>query len=185
VGKSSLVNAIAGYERSLVAAVPGTTRDAVSAVVAIDGWPVELIDTAGLRTEATGVEQAGIALARSVIESADLCLWVVDASGPPVWPPENLRHAPRLVVNKVDLPPAWDLSAAAGVRVSAKTAAGLDGLLRAVAAALVKEPPPTGAAVPFTPFLCHAVADAGRLLREDRLANALALIRQARLGLEM
>src|SRR5207244_11945531 len=49
VGKSSLVNALAGYQRSVVAPTPGTTRDVVTALLAIDGWPVELADTAGLR----------------------------------------------------------------------------------------------------------------------------------------
>jgi tRNA modification GTPase len=49
VGKSSLINALAGFTRTVVTAVPGTTRDVVATAAAIDGWPVELIDTAGLR----------------------------------------------------------------------------------------------------------------------------------------
>src|SRR4029453_3197945 len=49
VGKSSLINALAGYQRTIVSHVPGTTRDVVTTTTAIDGWPVELADTAGLR----------------------------------------------------------------------------------------------------------------------------------------
>ena len=59
VGKSSLVNALAGYQRSVVAATPGTTRDVVTALIAVDGWPVELADTAGWRTDADPLERKG------------------------------------------------------------------------------------------------------------------------------
>src|SRR6185369_14624432 len=58
VGKSSLVNALAGFQRAVVSDIAGTTRDVVSVPVAFDGWPVELTDTAGLR-EAEGLEAAG------------------------------------------------------------------------------------------------------------------------------
>ena len=84
VGKSSLVNAVAGYQRAIVAPTPGTTRDVVSTRLAIDGWPVELLDTAGLRADAGALEEQGIALARAARAAADLCLWVVDASTEPV-----------------------------------------------------------------------------------------------------
>ncbi len=79
VGKSSLLNALAGYQRSIVSPIPGTTRDAVRATVALDGWPVELIDTAGLR-EAAGLEAEGIRQTQEVLRRADLILWVADAS---------------------------------------------------------------------------------------------------------
>ena len=75
VGKSSLVNALAGYQRAVVSEVAGTTRDAVSVQLAFDGWPVELTDTAGLR-EAEGLEAEGIERARRVLAEADLVLWL-------------------------------------------------------------------------------------------------------------
>src|SRR5260370_20056511 len=82
VGKSSLVNALAGFQRSVVAPTPGTTRDLVSTLIAVDGWPVELIDTAGIRDETESLEGQGIGLTRDAAVSADLCLWLLDASAP-------------------------------------------------------------------------------------------------------
>jgi tRNA modification GTPase len=151
VGKSSLVNALAGYQRSVVAPTPGTTRDVVTTVIAVDGWPVELADTAGLRAAGEAPEGQGIDRARRAARAADLCLWVLDASAAPVWP-EPALGAVRLVVNKTDLPAAWDLSRAAGaVPVSAHTGAGLAALCQALAGWLVPDPPPPGAPVPLPP----------------------------------
>ena len=82
VGKSSLLNALAGFQRAIVFDEPGTTRDVVSTEIAIDGWPVRLLDTAGIRQGETELERAGIALAREQARSADLRLLVVDASQP-------------------------------------------------------------------------------------------------------
>src|SRR5690606_34057111 len=67
VGKSSLVNRLVGYERAIVFDEPGTTRDVVTATTAIDGWPVVLGDTAGIRDATGELEQAGIALARDAV----------------------------------------------------------------------------------------------------------------------
>ena len=76
VGKSSLINALAGYERAIVSPTPGTTRDVVTVTTAIDGWPVQLSDTAGFRETQDELESAGIELAtNSAIQSGarDLC----------------------------------------------------------------------------------------------------------------
>jgi tRNA modification GTPase len=154
VGKSSLANALAGFPRCVVSPIPGTTRDLVTTVIAVEGWPVELVDTAGLRQEANPLEQQGIGLARDAARAADLCLWVLDASAAPVWPEAGADNV-RLVINKMDLPPAWDLEQAKdAVRVSAQTLAGLEELCSAMARWLVPEVPPAGAAVPFTAELC-------------------------------
>lgn len=83
-GKSSLMNAIAGHERSIVTDIPGTTRDTVEETAEIDGLPVRLIDTAGLRESADAVEQLGVGRARQAIGSADLVLWVIDEDQKPV-----------------------------------------------------------------------------------------------------
>jgi tRNA modification GTPase len=107
VGKSSLVNALAGYQRSIVAPTPGTTRDIVTTTLAFDGWPVEVSDTAGLRSEAESLEALGVEQARAAARAADLVLWVVDGSAAPVWPVGEFANL-RLVVNKIDLPSAWD-----------------------------------------------------------------------------
>ena len=146
VGKSSLVNALAGFQRCVVSEIPGTTRDVVTTRIAIDGWPVELIDTAGLRQPGETLEEAGIRLTRETVAEADLCLWVLDASTPPVWP--EMISTPTLnVINKSDLPAMW--SAEDGLRVSAKTGEGLAELSSAIANRLVPEAPRPGSAVPI------------------------------------
>jgi tRNA modification GTPase len=176
VGKSSLVNALAGYQRSVVAPTPGTTRDVVTTVIAVDGWPVELADTAGLRPEAGELEQCGIDRAQAAAEQADLCLWVLDGSAPPVWP-ALASPVVRYVVNKVDLPAAASFPAPDGaVRVSARTGAGLDGLLQALVSWLVPDPPAPGVAVPFNPALCDRVEQALRFATEGRAGEALAAL---------
>ncbi len=80
VGKSSLINALAGYQRAIVSAQPGTTRDVVTTTTAIAGWPVQLADTAGLRDSADALESAGVALAADALSAADLVIAVHDIS---------------------------------------------------------------------------------------------------------
>ena len=80
-GKSSLLNAVLGYDRAIVYDQPGTTRDRIAAEVIIGGWPFEFLDTAGLRDETNDdIEAAGIAAAREVLAEADICLLVVDST---------------------------------------------------------------------------------------------------------
>jgi tRNA modification GTPase len=148
-GKSSLLNALAGYQRSIVAPTPGTTRDVVTLTLALDGWPVEFADTAGLREAGESLEEQGIEQAREVIQKADLCVWLLDSTGEPVFPPEGPTNV-LLVVNKIDRPSAWDPSRAAeAVRVSATTGEGLHVLCEAISRRLVPEAPPAGAGVPL------------------------------------
>ncbi len=114
VGKSSLVNALAGYQRSVVSPTPGTTRDVVTAQLAIDGWPVEVVDTAGLRVGGEALEELGIDQARAAVAESDLVIWLVDAATDPVWPDDTLqtlRHL-HIVVNKIDLPARWEFDEA-------------------------------------------------------------------------
>jgi len=106
VGKSSLINAVVGFERTIVNSVAGTTRDAVSHLTSIQGWPVELTDTAGLRNSDDAIEQAGIELARNRIAAADLVVAVIDASvEPDAEQADFLKQLqPGLIVkNKMDL----------------------------------------------------------------------------------
>lgn len=153
VGKSSLINALAGYQRSIVHAAPGTTRDAVTLSTAIDGWPVELCDTAGLRSAGSdAVEQAGIALAVERLAVADLAILVFDRSVE--WSADDdalLQQWPVAIVvhNKCDLPAAGG-PRPPGVFTSALQAGGIVELLAGISARLVPDPPPAGAAVPFT-----------------------------------
>lgn len=80
VGKSSLINQLAGFGRAIVFDQPGTTRDVLSVTTALDGWPIELTDTAGLRETADETEAAGIDMAIEAIRGADLLLILVDAT---------------------------------------------------------------------------------------------------------
>ena len=82
VGKSRLLNALAGYQRAIVDATPGTTRDVVTAASAFEGWPVELVDTAGVRGTDDQIERSGIARAHREHRRADLLLKVFDRSQP-------------------------------------------------------------------------------------------------------
>ena len=146
VGKSSLLNALLGYERAIVTDVPGTTRDTLSERCVLGGVPLRLTDTAGLRTAADAVELLGVERAVAAAETAELVLAVFDLSRP--WDSGDDRVAAMAagakrsvaVANKRDLPACWDPeerlgSFPAAVRVSALEGAGLDELERAVAAA--------------------------------------------------
>lgn len=77
-GKSSMLNTLSGYDRAIVTDIPGTTRDTIEEPVDIDGLPVRLIDTAGLRNSEDRIERMGIGRARTAIEDADLVLWIFD-----------------------------------------------------------------------------------------------------------
>ncbi len=174
VGKSSLVNTLAGYQRSVVAATPGTTRDVVTTRIALDGWLIELADTAGLRTETESLEEQGIRRAKATVAGADLVLWVLDSSAPAVWSDEDIERI-LYVINKIDLPPAWEGGEQA-VRVSAKTGAGLAELCTALVDQLVPDSPPPGAAVPFTPRLCDGIAETQRTLAAGDSVEARRIV---------
>lgn len=146
-GKSSLMNALAGYTRSIVAPTPGTTRDVVTTRIAIDGWPVELIDTAGLRETPSSLERQGIERATQAAKDADLRLWLLDGSAEPVHAPPGQDW--KLVINKVDLPPAWNWDdAVPSMRLSARSGAGVPELCDWISRTLVPVVPSPGQAVP-------------------------------------
>ena len=82
-GKSSLLNALLGESRAIVSAMPGTTRDSIEEWLDICGWPVRLVDTAGLRETADAIEGEGVARARGLMERADIVLNLTPADGNP------------------------------------------------------------------------------------------------------
>jgi tRNA modification GTPase len=180
VGKSSLVNALAGFQRCVVSAMPGTTRDVVTTILALDGWPVEVADTSGVRSASDDLERKGIELARSAAGAADLCLWVLDGSAAPAWPTTPLPNL-CLVINKVDLAAAWSLELAGNApQVSAQTGEGIPELCGIIARCLVPEVPSPGSAVPFTAELCRRVEESQEHLAAGRLAEARAALQAAR-----
>lgn len=172
VGKSSLVNALAGFQRSIVSPIPGTTRDLVTTLIAVDGWPIELIDTAGMREQGGPIEEQGIARARSAIADADICLWLLDASTPPVWPDVSSAKV-HLIVNKIDLPAVWDLKQVkAALHVSARTGASIAELCDSLARWLVPEPPPPGTPVPVSAAWCDRIEAGHKLSTLGQFAEA-------------
>ena len=140
-GKSSLLNALAGTDAAIVTDIPGTTRDVLRETIQLDGLPLNIIDTAGLRESPDVVEQEGIRRAWAEMEKADLLLVVADASQPAeasleqllpgnVQQLTKLRAHQLLVLNKLDLcsTPPQAPAQLDTIAVSAKTGAGMDTL---------------------------------------------------------
>jgi tRNA modification GTPase len=147
-GKSSLLNALAGHEAAIVTEVPGTTRDVLRERIDLEGLPVLLLDTAGLRASPGRVEAEGIRRARAELARADHVLYVVDAADPAALaalPGERASLAPgvpaTMVFNKADLAAA---PAGEGVAISALTGRGLPELRARLKAALGYRPGEAG-----------------------------------------
>ena len=166
-GKSSLLNALLGYDRAIVTDVPGTTRDTLSEGCVVGGVPLRLTDTAGLHAAADAVEALGVERARAAAEEARLLIAVFDLSRS--WDAEDgeilaLARTARTkvaAVNKCDLPPAWDPERLSGLFdavcvLSAREGTGLDALEAAV-----------GVCFPMPE------ADAGEILTNARQAEAI------------
>lgn len=130
VGKSSLLNRLLGFERAIVSEIAGTTRDTIEEIINLQGIPLRLVDTAGVREAADQIEAEGIQRTVRQIEAADLLLEIADASRPKpedaVFPASAAKHL--LVLNKIDLGehPSWKATEA--VRLSCTTGAGFDDL---------------------------------------------------------
>mgnify|MGYP000709617270 CR=1 FL=1 len=166
-GKSSLLNALLGFERAIVTNIPGTTRDTLSERCLLGGVALRLTDTAGVRETSDAVESLGVERAIAVAEEAQLVIAVFDLSRP--WDTEDeavLAIAEKAAVriaaaNKSDCAPRWDVSRLSAhfdsvCVVSAKEKTGLDALGAAVAAAF---PMPE--------------ADSGEILTNARQADAV------------
>ncbi|HBE68170.1 MAG TPA: hypothetical protein DDW52_08480 [Planctomycetaceae bacterium] len=188
-GKSSLINALAGKETSIVHSTPGTTRDWVESSMAVGGWPVRVSDTAGIRQSSDPIEQAGVRLARERIAQADVVLLVIDAAAG--W---TQTHADLLttlknsqdksllpVVNKADLVSqsaldslAAEISQIVGVSTiatSCNSAPGIEHLLVGLSQTMVPTPPTPGTAVPF---FSEAVSAIQRALQSTRQRDSSA-----------
>jgi tRNA modification GTPase len=150
VGKSSIINRLANRSAAIVSPYPGTTRDVIEVHLDLGGYPVTVLDTAGLRDTDDPVELEGVRRARERAASADLVLWVVDASAATPSAPLTGPDAPAVwvLLNKCDLAEAGRAAGKSGrgtdeiagdasflqFRVSAITAAGFDALVGALAA---------------------------------------------------
>ena len=162
VGKSSLLNALVGYDRAIVTAIPGTTRDTIEEKAVLGGVLLRLLDTAGLHDTDDPVERLGVDRARNSARAADLVLVVLDASVPLTDEDRTILDDARStsarvipIRNKIDLPAVWEMEGS--VSLSAHTGEGLDALEAAVAALY-----PPDAAIP-----------AGEILSNPRQADAV------------
>jgi len=171
-GKSSLLNALAGHDAAIVTGIPGTTRDLLRERIDIDGLPIHVIDTAGLRDSPDVIEEEGMRRARAEMRRADLVLYVIDSSaGLSPGELDALPEDPPVLPlwNKSDIASAP--AASAGLAISALTGAGLPELRERLKAAAGYRDSDAGA---FSARQRHldALARAERLVRsaEARLA---------------
>jgi tRNA modification GTPase len=131
VGKSTLMNALAGRDVAITSPIAGTTRDLIEVFLDLRGYPVILVDTAGIRESADPIEQEGVARARRRAESADLALWLDDGGGGPA---PRFKSPMLAVRTKVDLDkPRPSSTGTETLAISAKTGAGIERLLDAIA----------------------------------------------------
>lgn len=124
-GKSSLLNAIVGFERAIVTDVPGTTRDHIEVPIALSGVAIRLTDTAGLRNSDELVERIGIGRALGLVEIADILVWLGEPGDSPAHPRLIRVHA------RADLP-GRELAPDDSIPVSSKTGVGLGRLTQAI-----------------------------------------------------
>ncbi|NCD26388.1 MAG: tRNA uridine-5-carboxymethylaminomethyl(34) synthesis GTPase MnmE [Deltaproteobacteria bacterium] len=178
-GKSSLLNAILGADRAIVTDIPGTTRDYLEEAILLDGLPVRLVDTAGMRPTTDHVELIGVERSRALLAQADLGVLVIDAElGPGAEDLDLAASTPGaiIVANKMDLTPerpAW-LDQQPWIDrtlclISAKQGQGVDGLLATVRRHLVETEPLADELVPNLrqhDALIQAAAELERMERE-------------------
>ncbi len=189
-GKSSLLNALSGADRAIVTEIPGTTRDVLREQIDLDGVPVHVADTAGIRETEDRIEAEGVRRAREALASADVALLVEDAAAPAPRDDDLRDEVPPGVVclrvrNKVDLlpdgrAPVTGSGESDAVWISARTGHGIDVLRRRIRAAVGAAEPAGGA---FSARRRHVdallrarghVADGAKALRADGSGELLA-----------
>ncbi len=185
VGKSSLLNSLLKEERAIVTAVPGTTRDTIEEYLDIKGIPVKIVDTAGIRESSETVEEIGIKKARQKIESADIILFMVDASEALTEDDHALYRAVAnrsliVVVNKMDIADKVDLheynrafSGHPAVAISAKENQGLEALESAIFDVVTVGMPPWDPGCASVPNLRHKAALKNALAATERFEDGV------------
>lgn len=153
VGKSSLINALVGYARSIVYDQPGTTRDIITAETAFEGWPIRFADTAGLREAAEPLEAEGIERAKRRLQQADCQILLIDVSQPPTETDRRLREefpSAIVIAHKSDLPSIRSDLPTEALRVSSRTGEGVEELAKTLIGQLIPKVPDRDQAIPFT-----------------------------------
>ncbi len=177
VGKSSLINALLGYQRSIVFDEPGTTRDVVTGETALDGWPIIFADTAGIRHGAGELESAGIALAHERLQAADLRLVLIDLSQSPTSDDDELLSQwpdALVVAHKCDLPDQWnDRLPSLAIKVSSLSGEGVVELQRKIVNRLIPVVPPPGTPIPITARQVDLLTAARRTSQSMEIRDAI------------
>lgn len=167
-GKSSLLNALVGFDRAIVFDQPGTTRDRIEADTFLQGWPFRMHDTAGIRKEVDdGIEAAGVESAQAAISDCDACLLVVDSVAGWTRDDEDLlarvqAGCPVVILwNKSDLTAVEpdSPSGVAVIRTSATQNTGIDTVTRWLCDSLIPEHPPFNEPLPVVPGLVNDFED--------------------------
>jgi tRNA modification GTPase len=140
-GKSSLLNRLLGYQRVIVSETHGTTRDTIEETLNLRGIPIRLLDTAGLRGSAEGIERAGIARTEKSLQTADLLLHMADrnAPKPPHFANRNQNGNEIVLLNKSDLPEHSDWQTTTALRISCLTGEGMATLEEEILARITKQ----------------------------------------------
>lgn len=173
-GKSSLINAIAGDDRAIVTDIPGTTRDSIEVPLAIEGLPILLTDTAGLRETEDPVEEIGVARAATLVEAADVLVWLGH--------PDSAPGHPRLIKVHAKADRAERGSAPAGsLAVSSVTGAGVALLIEAVAAS-AKELLPTEGAIALNRRQRGLIEEAAEALDDTSSGDVVIVAESLRLA---
>jgi tRNA modification GTPase len=168
VGKSSLLNAIAGEERAIVTEIPGTTRDHIEVPLSLGGVPLRLTDTAGIRDTSDRVEAIGVERAERLVEAADVLVWLGEPGGAP--------DHPRLIVvyAKADLPDRGE-APAGSLPVSSVSGSGIASLLARIEE-LVRSLLPVEDAIALNRRHAQHLAEAAETLDGARSAADVVLI---------
>ena len=173
VGKSSLINAIAGQEKAIVTAIPGTTRDYIEVPLSIAGVPVLLTDTAGLRDTSDPVERIGVDRARQIAEGADVIVWM----GEPQDVPSHRRLL--LVHGRCDLPDRQQVPAGS-LAVSTVSGQGIPALLQEIGLVSSSLLPAEGALALNRRQAVHITEARDALLRCSRTADVVLIAEHLR-----
>ena len=176
-GKSTLLNRLVGAERAITSAVPGTTRDYVEAEAALEGAPVVLVDTAGLREAGGEIERQGVERTRQELARAAVVVYLVDASEGANPEDEavlrSLGDRAQVVLNKIDSRlAASQRRARSHLAISALTGEGVPALVEALLENLSWRAPAPGEAVPFTADQAATLAAARDHLAAGRIDEA-------------
>jgi tRNA modification GTPase len=174
VGKSSLINTLLGFQRAIVHEQAGTTRDVIAERTAIDGWPLRLFDTAGLRETRDEIERIGIEGARQTISDADLVILVVDATNDDRREMARLilKYTPAFVVaNKSDL--GHCRHASIDLQTSALTGTGIEQLAAKISQTLVPEIPVFEDTIPVAPSHNELLDAVCQMIDSEKPTDAL------------